>query len=313
MNEFTIGGAWSQGFQFVSRGTLVHFLILTLIGIVAPLAVQYGLLGRTFETSPMAGQQVMMVGFSSLLAIALSHVLQAGSYFAALRFGFTDASEPVGAIAYGLAAGFVATLVVAIAYAIAIFGAPAVMSSGSIFVVFMVLMLPLVFVFSLFFISQAIMTGAIIIITLVYALIVAGAPVGGAGELILILLVMSGLLFWLAARFSCVTAVMAQRASPNVFEAIAESWRMTADEQFAIMRYLVLVGSGVGLIVFFIGLALGSGAGGFGQGAGLGTGGVGDVVLRLVLGIPMAFLSVILPAGIYQQLNGEETSVEVFE
>lgn len=317
MNEFSISGAWSLGLRFVAQGALVHFLILTLIGIAAPLALQYALIGAPFDASPLTGQAMAMaVGIPSfLLAVALTHMLQAGSYFAALRFGFTDARGPVGAIAYGLAAGFLATLVVAIAYAIAIFGAPAVAPSGSILLIVIVLTLPLVFVFSLFFISQAIMVAATIIISLVYAFIVAGFPVGGGGELILIMLVMSGLLFWLSARFSCVTAVMAQRGSPNVFEAIAESWRMTADEQFAIMRYLALVGFGIGLVVFVIALAAGaaSGMGGLGQGGGLGMGSAGDLVLRLLFGIPLAFLSVMLPAGIHQQLTGEETGAEVFE
>jgi hypothetical protein len=36
-------------------------------------------------------------------------------------------------------------------------------------------------------------------------------------------------------------------------------------------------------------------------------------VLRLLFAIPVAFLSVILPAGIHRQLTGEETPVEVFE
>lgn len=317
MNEFSIGGAWMSGFRFVSRGTAVHFLILVLVGIAAPLGVQYAIIGAPFDASPMSGQAMMMsVGAPVfLLTIAIAHVLQVGSYFAALRFGFTGAHEPVGPIGYGLGAGFVATLLVAIGYAIAIFMTPAVATSGSMEITMLVLMLPLVIVYSLFFISQAIMAGATLLLSLVYALLIAalnGYPVGGGG-LIVILLLMSALLFWLAARFSCVTAVMAQRGSPDVFAAIGESWRMTSDEQWPITRYLALIGFGVALVVIGISLAVGASTGGLQQG-GLGLGGSGELVLRLLFGIPMAFLSVILPAGIYRQLSGEgELSAEVFE
>lgn len=322
MNEFTMGGAWSLGFQFVSRGTVVHFLILVLIGIAAPLGVQYALIGAPFDASPMSGQAMaMLVGIPLfLLAIALSHVLQVGSYLASLRFGLTGAEAPGGAVGYGLGAGFMATIVVAIGYAIAIFGAPAVADSGSIELVLIVLMLPLIFVYSLFFISLAAIAAASIILSLVINLIMAavnGYPISivfSGGGIIIVMLLMSGLLFWLAARFSCVTAVMAQRGTPNVFEAIGESWRMTADDQLAIMRYLALIGFGVAAVIIGLQLAVvGGGAGGLGQGGGIGLGSTGELVLRTLLGIPVAFLSVILPAGIYQQLTGEETPTEVFE
>ena len=328
MNDFTWGGAWSQGIRFVGRGTIVHFLILTLIGIAAPLGVQYALIGAPVEaaSSPMQSGQLMMQAIGMpvvLLALALAHLLQAGSYFASLRFGFTGAREPVGPLGFGLAAGFVATLIIAVGYCASLFGFWGLAAPGTVEIAIIVLMLPLMLVYALFFISAAIMGAATIIGMLLFLFIygaiqgypeAAAAAFGGSGVVTVIMLVLSGLLFWLAARFSCVTALMAQRGSLNVFAAIRDSWRMTADEQGGITGYLVLIGFATGLIVVGISLLIGVGTGGLMQGnRNLGMDGTAELVLRFVFGIPLAFLSVMLPAGIYRQLVGEDTPTEIFE
>ena len=42
MNELTWGGAWSLGWRFIGRGTLVQLLILVLVGIAAPIGAYAG-------------------------------------------------------------------------------------------------------------------------------------------------------------------------------------------------------------------------------------------------------------------------------
>ena len=326
MDGFSIREAWSYGVRFVSEGTGIHFLILVLIGIAGPLAVQYAMIGMSVDAaaSPMNSGAMMMGAAGApifILALALGHILQAGSYFAALRFGFSRGGSPVAAIAWGLAAGLIVTLVVAAGYLVAIFGAQAIASPGTFIFAIIILMLPLVVVYSMFFISQAAMAAASIILGLVFALIVSGLGAMSGDSLsnggfltVIIMLVMSALLFWLSARFSCVTPLMAERENLNVFAAIGESWRMTAEEQGPITRYLMVVGFGVAIIVIGISLAVGASTGAFQQGRpALGLDTTGELVLRFVFGIPIAFLSVMLPAGIYRRLVGEEAPTEVFD
>jgi hypothetical protein len=327
VDAFTIGGAWRAGYRFVSHGFVIQFLILVVIGIAAPLGLQYALIGVPLDaaSSPLTGGQAMMQSAevpAVLLAVALSHMLQAGSFVAALRFGFSRERSPVGAILFGLAAGFVALVVVAAGYAIAIFGARAIASPATVELAVIMLILPLVVVYSLFFISQAIMAAATIVSTLLFLLIyglsmgypgLAAMAFGGSGLLTVMMIVMSILLFWLAARFSCVTALMAQRPTLNVFAAIRDSWQLTADEQGAIFRYLALVGFSIALLVLGATLAVGTGMGGLMQGGSLGADSTSGIVLRVLFGIPLAFLSVMLPAGIWRQLTvEEEMDAEIF-
>jgi hypothetical protein len=326
MEGFSIAGAWTRGYRFVARGTGIHFLILVLIGIAAPVGLQYVIVGAPLDaaSSPMTSGPAMMQAMGApviLLAVALAHLLQAGSYFASLRFGFTGAGAPAGPVAYGLVAGFVAMLVIAAGYLVALFGVRAIAGPGTVEVAVLVLLLPLILVYSLFFISQAIMAAATILVMLVFLFIygaIQGYPelatvaFGGSGAITVIMLLMSGLLFWLAARFSCVTALMAERGSLNVFAAIGDSWRLTWEEQWPITRYVALVGLGMALAVIGISLAVGAGTGGLMRGGDLGLDSTGDLVLRLLFGIPLAFLSVMVPAGIYRQLVGEETQADIF-
>ena len=328
MDNFSIGGAWTQGYRFVAQGTAVHFLILVLIGIAAPLGLQYAIIGAPIDASPSpmtSGANVMqMAGAPTvLLTLALTHLLQAGSYFASLRFGFDAARAPAGAVVYGLTAGFIAVLVIAIGYALAYFMGLAFLTPGTVVLAIVFLALPLVVVYALFFLAAAIMAAATIIVLLAY-LFVYGAvmgypelvliPFGGSGLIVVVMLVLSYLLFWLAARFSCVLPLMAERGDVNVFAAMAESWRLTSDEQWRITRYLALVGFGVALAVIGISLAIGASTGELMRGGTLGVeGSAGELVLRLLFGIPLAFLSVMLPAGIYRRLVGEVTPAEVFE
>lgn len=326
MEDFTISGAWRHGYRFISVGTGVQFLILVLIGILAPIGVQYLMLGTALDAtaSPMTSGPAMMQAVGApivLLAYAVSHALQIGSYFAALRFGYAGGEAPAGAVVFGLFAGVVATLVVIAGYLVAVFGAYAIASPGAFELAVLVLTLPLIVVYSLFFISQAIMGAATLVLILAYAFIVgvvSGYPgavayaFGGSGLMVVFMLVLSFLLFWLSARFSCVTAVMAERGSLNIFSAIGESWRMTSDEQWPITRYVALVGFIVAAIIIGVSLVIGASTGGLRSG-GLGMDTTGELILRCLFGVPLAFLAVMLPAGIYRQLTGEDTPAEIFE
>ena len=327
MEDFRIGGAWTHGWRFVAQGTMVHFLILVLIGIAAPLGLQYALIGAPLDSgaSPMtSGPALMQMAGAPLvlLILALSHLLQAGSYFASLRFGFDAQRAPAGAVVYGLTAGLIATLVIAAGYLVAFFMGRAFMMPETVVLAIIFLALPLVVVYALFFISTAIMGAATIIVLLVFLFVyglATGYPelplmaFGGSGLMVVVMLVLSYLLFWLAARFSCVMPLMAQRGDVNVFAAIRDSWRLTSDEQWRITRYLALIGFGVALAVIGISLAVGASTGELMRGGTLGVeGGAGELVLRFLFGIPIAFLAVMLPAGIYRQLVGEETPVEIF-
>jgi heme/copper-type cytochrome/quinol oxidase subunit 2 len=104
---------------------------------------------------------------------------------------------------------------------------------------------------------------------------------------------------------------MADRGTVNLFAGLRESWRMTAANQWRIMGYLALIGV-VLCVVFFV-FAVIAGAG---MMAGMSSGGapqmgVGTMLFTLVVSIPFAYLTVLVPAGIYRELRGPGAA-EVF-
>src|SRR6185369_1158623 len=101
-------------------------------------------------------------------------------------------------------------------------------------------------------------------------------------------LVMSAALMWLATRLSCTTSLMADWKSYNLVAAMRESWRLTLEDQWVMLRYLALIAFGLALLLIAASLVAGIGAAAYFQG-GLGpiTGGrVVTLALGLVLGIP---------------------------
>lgn len=327
MDSFSIVGAWSLGFRFVARHWLAHVLLLAGLGIAAPLGLQYALLGGPIETVNLASVGPNQFGAGwlverpSVLAVLFAgYVLQAGSYFASWRFGF--GGSLVRALLYGLLAGLVAVALVAAARAIGEYSSRLVLSPESWFLAVLFFLLPLLFVLALLFVTQAVMIAAVVMLILAFAMIVgtatgsvgmAATVVGGDGSITVLLLVLSGILFWLAARFSCVTALMADRGSVNVFAAIRDSWRMTLDDQAAITRYLFLVGAGMALLVIGLGIALGEGARAIPRGGVGYTFDLATLLPRLALALPFAFLTVMVPAGIYRLLTDDQISAEVFD
>jgi hypothetical protein len=177
--------------------------------------------------------------------------------------------------------------------------------------------------FALLFVSQTIMVAAMVLLLLAFLMIVGAATgsleaaatlVGGDGAIAVLLLVLSGIMFWLAARLSCATPWLAAQGSFNLWAAARESWRMTLDEQAAITRYLLLVGVAMALVVIGLSLALGEGIHAIPRGGVGYTFDTATLLPRIGLAIPFALLSVIVPAGIYRQLKGEEVELaaEVF-
>ncbi len=327
MDSFSIVGAWSLGFRFVARQWPLQLLILVGLGIGLPVALQYALIGGPIETvnlgrvgpDPFGGG--WLVERPVVMAVLLAgYVLQVGSYFASWRLGFGGA--PGGALLYGLMAGLAAVALVAAARALGEYGSRLVVSPETWFVAVAVFLLPLLFVLSFLFVTQAVMLAAVVVLLLAFAMIAGAATgsigmaatlVGGDGSIAVLLLVLSGVLFWLAARLSCVAPLLAGRRSLNLIAAIRNSWRMTLDDQMAITRYLFLVGVALAAVVIGTGLLLGEGMRAIPR-SGVGyTFDLATLLPRLALAVPFAFLTVMVPAGICRVLTVDEVSAEVFD
>ena len=329
MNDFSMTGAWSLGVRFIARHWLAHSLILIVIGVAAPWALEHFLLGAPIGGTgaasivPIPGGSLLLDEPMLLLVIAGGYALQTGSYFAALRLGFDRKGSFPGALGFGLAGGLVAVVVSALGWLLAEYAARPFMTVDTYFIAVLVHLLPLILVLSLFFLSQAVMIAATLVLVLAFAMIygvivgftgLAATMVGGDGGIAVLLLLLSFLLFWLAARMSCVTSLMADRKSLNLFACVRDSWRLTWEEQWAVTRYLALIGALSALVVIGVSIAIRIGAAGMlGQQRLYGPQ-IDTTIPRLILSVPFAFLTVLLPAGIYRQLSpAEVTSAEIFE
>ena len=329
MNDFSMMGAWSLGVRFIAQHWLAHGLILILLGVAAPWALEQFLLdapvGGTGAASigPIPGGSPLLDQPQLLLVIAGGYALQTGSYFAALRLGFDRQGSLPGALAFGLAGGLVAVVVSALGWVLAEYAARPFMTADTYFLAVLVHLLPLILVLSLFFLGQAVMIAATLVLVLAFAMVygvimgftgLAATMVGGDGGVAVLLMLLSVLLFWLAARMSCVTALMAERKSLNLFACIRDSWRLTWEEQWAVTRYLALVGALFALVVIGVSIAIGVGAAGMVGQQRLYGPEVDTTIPRLALSIPFAFLTVLLPAGIFRQLSpAEVTAAEIFD
>lgn len=319
--------AWSLGFRFVARHWPAHLLILVGLGIALPLALQYALAGGPIETvnlgnigpNPYGGS--WLVDRPVVLAVlGAGYVLQVGSYFASWRFGF--GASLARALLYGLLAGLLGVALVAVARVLSEYGSRLVLSPESWFLAVFFFLLPLLAVLALLFVTQIVMIAAVVMLLLAFAMIVgtatgsvgaAATMVGGDGSITVLLLVLSGVLFWLAARFSCATSIMADRGSLNIFAAIRDSWRMTLDDQAAITRYLFLIGAVLAACLIGLAIALGEGRGAIPRGGVGYTFDLATMIPRVGLAVPLAFLTVMVPAGIYRLLTNDEISAEVFD
>ena len=327
MNAFSITGAWALGFGFFTRHWLAMALILLGIGIGVPLALQYGLIGGPIETvnlgrvGPDPYGNSWLVDRPLVIAVLLAgYVLQAGSYFAALRLGFGASLSR--ALLYGLLAGVLAIAIAGAARTIGQYASELITTPDTVLLGVLAFLLPLLLPFALFFVTQTVMVSAVVLLVLAFLMIVGAATgsletaatmAGGDGAIAVVLLVLSGFMFWLCGRLSCATPLLAERGDFNVWTAARDSWRMTLDEQTAITRYLLLVGVGMAALVIGLAFAVGEGLRGIPRGGVGYTYDLATMIPRVALVIPFAILTVTIPAGIYRQLKGEYTPADIFE
>ena len=112
---------------------------------------------------------------------------------------------------------------------------------------------------------------------------------------------------WLAARFCCSGPIMADQRSYNIISALGESWRMTAASQWKIFGYFFLLGIALFVILMILGAIVGVSM--FAGGGMPSTGSfIGIMVGALLLSIPMAYLQVGIPVGIYRALGPTKAS-----
>jgi hypothetical protein len=287
--------------------------------------LQLALFGRALGMNPaLAGTDRAALAAGTVLPIVLllSYVLQLASFFMSWRLGFGVGRPAAGAILYGLIASLLAFAVFALVGTPALLGAKASFSSGVPFIGLLVALIPLAVVVAIFYTLPAVAMGTIAVIVLVLSMLFGAATGnvglaatlvgGGSGAVVVLFLVLSAALIWLATRFSCTTALMADWKSYNLIAAMRESWRLTLEDQWAILSYLVLIAFVLAIILFGISALLGLGAAAFMRGDSGPAGQVAIVALRLAFGIPMAFLTVLLPAGIYRELTRSSLAAEVF-
>lgn len=283
MNKISISQAWSYATSFFAGQGANHAIALIGVGIVVPLVLQLALGGGAAMTDPMSfaggGGMAAMGGLMILLSL-INYILQTGSYFASWRIGLTGGAEPLGsALAYGLVAALpTLLLVIVVVLVLALLG----------FVVFGSALAPMM------------MSGQ-----------PSEAAAAGSGILMLLLMLLFFLfMVWLAARFCCTGPVMADQRTYNILTGLGESWRMTAVSQWKIFGYFILIG--VAFFVIFLILGMIVGVSMF-AGGGVPSGGsmIGLVIGALLLSIPMAYLQVGVPAGIYRALGGR-SQADVF-
>lgn len=284
MNRISISQAWSHATGFFSGQGINHAAALIGVGIVVPLVLQFLIGGGAAMTDPMAfagGRGMAAMGPLAMLVGFVNYVLQTGSYFASWRIGFSDGDEPLGgAIAYGMIAALPVLLLVIAAGIILVLVA---------FLVFGGAFLPM---------------------------LMGGQPSQAATAttgILMLLLIPLFLLFlvWLGARLCCMGPVMADRRSFNVLTGLNESWQMTAASQWKIFGYFLLIG--LAMIVLFVVLGAVVGLSMFAGGGAPSTGSmIGIIVGAMLLGIPMAYFQVAVPAGIYRALGGQGSKGDIF-
>lgn len=324
MKQFSLGNAWSKGIAFISRDPVNIAILLIAIGIIAPFVIQYALMGSAMGTMNPAMMSQSFIGGGAaglagafLLAMLISYVLQFSSYFGAWRVGLAAGESLAGAFVYGVICAIMLILIfivfVVVMALIAQIGTAGAILAALVAIPLLAVMAAL---YTVLVAAMAIAVFIVLLIALAFGASMGANPLlamtggGVIGVLIGLLLIL--LLFWMAARFSCATCVMADRKSFNLFGAMAESWRLTSANQGRIMAYLGLLG--VVLCVVFIVLAMVGAASMMGS---MGSGGVpqmglGTQIVTLIVGIPFAYLLVLVPAGIYRELVEEVPAAEVF-
>ena len=227
-----------------------------------------------------------------------------------------------GAIGFGLLAGLAIAIVYAALMAAAFLASSQIGEAGAWLLGILIFLIPLAtgfaIIYTLFAAVVAILLATLLILAMIFGTLMgdigfAATLTGGSGLVTVILLVMSAIMLWLAARFSCAAPLMAERRSFNLVAAMRESWRLTLDEQWAIVRYLALVAFALALIVAGGATLAGLGVRGFIEGGVLPEGdSIAGALIGMAVSLPLAFLSVLVPAGIYRELEQGAATAEVF-
>lgn len=326
MDSFRWGKAWSLGYGFIAGRALTHAIVLIGIGILIPFALQFALTG-----GPAARPNALLInqvgpgtaaamGGTLLALMVVALILQSGSYFTSWRLGLGHSSLG-GALGYGLPAGLMAVAVLA-ALGILIAGTVfQVGTAGAAILLVLALLIPMLAAMAAYFtVAVAVVAvgfAAMLTLTMVMGAAtgevgMAATMVGGSGVVAVVILILCAVTLWLAARLCCTTSVMAERKSFNLIAAFKASWELTWEEQWSIMRYLALIGLGLALLYGAVEVAIVASAGAY-FGAPNGTAASAGVTLAgIAVSIPLAFLTVMIPAGIYRELNPPGVDAEVF-
>lgn len=278
MNRISISQAWAYATSFFSGQAANHAIALIGVGIIVPLLLQFALGGGAAMADPFAaGGSMMAMGGIAIILGLVNYILQTGSYFASWRIGLTNGDEPIGsALGFGMIASLpILALTLAIVIVVGIFAY--VLFGGAL---------------------MAIMSGQE----------PGSGATASAGLMILLLFpIIVFLALWLSARFCCAGPIMADQRSYNIIGALGESWRMTAVSQWKILGYFVLIGIVLFVLILIIGMVAGVSmftAGGVPSEGSM----IGIIVGSVLLGIPMAYLQVGVPAGIYRALGARSQS-----
>jgi hypothetical protein len=327
MKQFSLGNAWSSGVAFVSRDAMNMAIIIIGMGVIAPTILQYALIGGSMGTMnpAMMGQAAAMGGGAALagaflLAMLLSYLLQFGSYFGAWRLGFGPGESIGGAVVYGLICAVL--LMVAFIVLIIVMALVAQAGAPGILLATLLVGIPLLIIFAAVY-TVIVAAFAMVMFLVLLVMLAFGSSLGnmnpalaltGGGALgMLIGLALVALMFFLAVRFSCTVCVMADRKTFNLLTGLTESWRLTASSQGRIAAYLALLGVILCVGFFVVSMFVGAGMmASMGSSGTVPNMGLGMVLLGLVFGIPVAYLLVLVPAGIYRELSPTVPAAAVF-
>lgn len=297
-------------------------MILIGVGILLPFVIQFAIVGMVTGTvNPMAlGRDSTGPVVATGLVTTISYFLQTSAFFACWRLALHERETVGRALGFGLVSGLVAILLIVLLAAVAV-GAGQTAPAGLAFPAVMILAIPLAIALAALY---SVATAAIAVglsLMLVLAMIggaatgqigLAATMVGGNGFVAVLYLILAFICLWLAARLSCTTTLMADGRSLNFLAAVRESWGLTWEEQWSIMRYLALIG--LGIAILFVALAFAIGAFAMATtraGAGIPVS-AGPPIVTLIVGIPILYLSVMVTVGIYRELNPAIVNAEVF-
>lgn len=319
MNRFTIGQAWSNAAGFFA-GNAANFAIMLIgIGILVPLILQWVLVGNpmtsAFNPASLASGGAIMggMGIGLLIGSIIGYVLQFGSYFASWRVGFgPDGKDLADGLRFGfIAAGVFVGLMILLFILIGILAFATtpwiIVPLALLLVVFFTIIYPALFGF---FAIIFLLVGAFGGYALAGLAPMMGGDSGGGGIAILMFLFFGAFYLWLAARLCCTAPAMADKNDYLPFNAMKRSWALTAEGQWRIVGYFLLIGVVLFVIALILGLVVGSSFQSMLMGGG--TPGVGMiVVLTVLVSIPVAYLTVAIPAGIYRTVAVQNAG-EVF-